>query len=114
MVYAVGDTDSSSFDVNPNDVVDSRTCVSATLWISAFDYTLSGVWGHVVDNAGADTAYIGAASSEDGSLAVTGEVSGEIELAPTEIPCLEDSVYYVPVSTPDAYLIKYLINGCWE
>jgi len=114
LVYAVGDTDSSSFELNPGIGSDVRTCVSDTLWVSAFDTSFNGIWGHVVDNGGNDTVYIGAASSLEGELAITGEISGEIELAPIDAPCIEDSFIYTPVSTPDAYLIKYLSNGCWE
>jgi phage-related tail fiber protein len=113
-VFTAGTFYSSDMDFDPGPGSDSH---SSSGWddayLSMFDssgnYVMARIWG----GTDYDEAY-GLDVSDTGAIFVTGFFySSSMEFAPVGAPCFEDSDIHYSLGNEDAFLVKYMPDGCW-
>ena len=113
-VFAVGTFYSGDMDFDPgpgSDLHGSNGWDDA--YLSMFDssgnYVMARTWG----GTDYDEAY-GLSVSEAGAIFVTGFwYSSSLEFAPVGAPCFEASDIHIANGGDDAFLVKYMPDGCW-
>lgn len=113
-VFAVGTFYSGDMDFDPgpgSDLHGSNGWDDAylTMFDSSGNYVMARTWG----GTDYDEAY-GLSVSESGAIFVTGFwYSPSLEFAPIGEPCFEDSDIHSSNGGDDAFLVKYMLDGCW-
>ncbi|MCX6645201.1 MAG: PKD domain-containing protein [bacterium] len=80
-----------------------------TMIDSSGNYVMARTWG----DEGYDEAY-GLSVSDLGVIFVAGFwYSSSLEFAPVDSPCFEDSDIHINNGEDDAFLVKYMPDGCW-
>jgi hypothetical protein len=113
-VFAVGTFYSSDMDFDPGSGSDMRSSngwddAYYTMFDSSGNYVMARKWG----GTSYDEAY-GLSVSDTGAIFVSGfYYSSPMEFAPVDAPCFEDSDIHSNGGGDDAFLVKYLPDGCW-
>ena len=74
----------------------------------------SGTWQWTRTFGGVDNDNgLGVSVTSTGEAYITGMFRSTVDFAPTEPPCNDNSDEHDSIGNTDAYLVKYLSDGCW-
>lgn len=112
-IYVIGSFEETA-DLDPGAGIEEHTAVDMLdSYISKLDAVGNLIWVKTLGGLSNQNVH-GIATGLDGSIYVAGDFHQTVDFAPTGAPCFEESdIYSVGWSHNDAFILKYLPDGCW-
>jgi hypothetical protein len=112
--FVTGDFEGTDVDFDPGPGSDLHSSngdddAYLTMFDSSGNFVLARTWGSTDSEEG-----YGLFATDPGTIFVVGYFdSGSVEFAPVGDPCFEDSDIHITNGNEDAFLVKYMPDGCW-